>query len=299
MGYEAKLDFVDHAGARWIGAHRPELTDLARLFVHLAELDEEKVNQGGLVALEAWKAVLPQDVLLVRLMSARCLHLHLPNGASIQDVVVKLVPARQPTGFRRLTGVVERSRSHRSHMWAHRLRALGIETPRPLGYVEHERAPSRHLSFAAFEHVGAPTLTEIRDNQLNLMPLGLEGLAEKRALVRRLAVLIRTMHQQDVFHGDLHPGNILVTKEGLLVVDLESIRTTSWPGRATMKNLVRLNRDFRDTTMITRTDRMRFLKTYLQHEANQRDRIRGLWHRVLGATQRKLSERGEVFSGAV
>lgn len=272
--------------------------DLSRLFLHLVEIDADKVRQGGLAALEAWRAVLPEGVVFLRMLSPKCLHLEIPSAPLVQHIVVKLVLPRESSGLRRLTEAVERSRSHRSHLWAHRLRALGIETPRPLGYVEHGRAPARYPSFAVFEHVGAPTLTELRDGRLSLMPLSMEGLAEKRALIRRVAALLRTMHTRGVFHADLHPGNILVDGDRLLVVDLESVRSFSLPGRATMKNLVRLNRDFLSTRMITRADRMRFLETYLLHEADARTRARMLWAKIRRATERKLLERGEAFHAA-
>ncbi len=267
--------------------------------MHLAEIDLDQIAQGGLAALEAWRAVLPDGVMFVRLFSTRCVHLHLPSAATIQHVVVKVALPRPSTGLRRLAETVERSRSHRSHLWAHRLRALGIDTPRPLGYVEHERTPARHASFAAFEHVGAPTLMDIRDGRLSLLPtLGAGGIAEKRALLVRVATLLARMHAHGLFHGDLHPANILVEKDRLLVVDLDSMRSVSFPGRAELKNLVRLNRDFLDTRLVTRTDRLRFLRTYLRSQADPETRLRALWQRLQTATAEKLVERGQAFGPA-
>jgi tRNA A-37 threonylcarbamoyl transferase component Bud32 len=290
---------VDQKGERWVGEHRPELADLTRLFVHLAEIDVKQIEAGGIAALEAWRNVLPEGILFVRMLSTRCIHVHLPNAPVIQHAVVKLVTPKAATGLRRLTEPVERSRSHRSHLWAHRLRALGIETPRPLGYVEHEKRPARNVSFASFEHVGAPTLMDIRDGRLSLLStLGPGAIAEKRALIVRVARLLAKLHANDLFHGDLHPANILVDKDRLLVVDLESMRSVSFPGRAAVKNLVRLNRDFLDTRLITRTDRLRFLSTYVEHRADRETLLRLLWNRVRFATEQKLVERGQAFTPA-
>ena len=287
---------MDQRGDRWVGEHRPELADLSRLFVHLAEMDLRQIEAGGLAALEAWRAVLPDGILFVRMLSTRCVHVHLPSAPSIQHVVMKLVMPKAATGLRRLTEPVERSRSHRSHLWAHRLRALGIDTPRPLGYVEHEKRPARHASFAAFEHVGAPTLMDIRDGRLSLLPtIGQGAIAEKRALIVRVARLLAKLHANGLFHGDLHPANILVEKDRLLIVDLESMRSVSFPGRVALKNLVRLNRDFLDTRLVTRTDRLRFLKAYLEHQADRETQLRLLWDRVRRATEEKLVERGQAF----
>ena len=271
-----------------MGEHCPDFVPLDRLFRHLAELDFDAVHEGGFSALQAWRAIIPNDVRLVRLFTPRTAYLTVTYGPIIRDIVVKMIPAEQVSGLRRLTEIVERSRAHRSNLWAHRLRALGIETPRPLGYCEFEQSPRRHASFAVFEYIEAPTLLEVRESKLNLPVLSPDAVHEKRALIGHVAAFLRTMHSRGVFHGDLHAGNLLIAESGPMLVDLDSMRTIARRGQLTMKNLVRLNRDFLETSGISRTDRFRFLSTYLQHDADRGPRLRSMWWKVLRLTERKL-----------
>jgi hypothetical protein len=43
---------------------------------------------------------------------------------------------------------------------------------------------------------------------------------------------------------------------------------------------------------------MRFLKAYLEHQADRSTRLRALWTKIRDATQEKLLERGQVFGPA-
>lgn len=325
MGYQAPLNIADGADAQWVGEHRPELLDLEPLFRRIVSLDVAAVEAGPATAMEAWRAALPEDVVIVRELTPRAVQLHVPRGAVVREIVLKLMVPRPDRGWRRLTERMERSRSHRAHLWAHRLRAIGIDAPRPLGFLERAERPSRFPSFAVSEYVFAETLVKVGEERMQMIGASPTGpaLAEKRALIHKVAEVLRTMHAHGVFHGDLHPGNILIRRAlepappaaaapdraspgspspgelaaaEVFVIDLESMRTFTLAERARIKSLVRLNRAFLDTRLITRTDRLRFLTTYLRHHGARAERTRELWARVLDKTRLKLSELGQVFS---
>jgi tRNA A-37 threonylcarbamoyl transferase component Bud32 len=297
MGYQAPIEFSDGHAATWKGEHRPEFVNLEGIFRQVIELDVPALEPGLASAGEAWRKALPDDVHIIRMLSPNAVHVHASRAPLVKDMVIKLMLPRPDTGWRRLTQRLDRSRSHRAHLWGHRLRALGIDTPRPLGYIERKDTPARYPSFAVTEYVLAPTLVELRDTGMQM--LGVRGpgaaLIEKRALIERIATLMRKMHAHGVFHADLHAGNILVTPEAVLLIDLESMRRFAVPHRASVKNLIRLNRAFLDTRIITRTDRMRFLRAYLRHQPDRPNRLRVLWARVLAETELKLNELGEAF----
>ncbi|MFB3891567.1 MAG: lipopolysaccharide kinase InaA family protein [Phycisphaerae bacterium] len=94
---------------------------------------------------------------------------------------------------------------------------------------------------------------------------GSDGAAAIRRATVALADMIGKMHAAGVSHDDLHCGNILVRAGGgeLVLMDLHRARRRRRLGRrARAANLAQLLYDRCDWT--TRTDRLRFLKRYLQ-----------------------------------
>ncbi len=288
MGYETRLEIDDQRGRRWRGVHRPEFIDLAPLLTALIDLDWEAYAEDGLaeVPQETWQKTLPPSARMIRKLGPNAVHLMLLDAPLVQNIVLKLVHPKRG-GARWLTAALRRSRAHRSYLWAHRLRALAIDTPRPLGFLEMGRSPSSALSFGVFEYVEAPTLLQTGAQ--------LGTLKDKRRTIQQVATFLRTMHAQGVFHADLHAENLLVDQERVWVIDLESMRKVRFIHRAALRNLVRLNRDFLDTRAITTSDRLRFLKTYLYHQPDRVAQCRHFWAQVAKATTLKLLERGEAF----
>ena len=56
-----------------------------------------------------------------------------------------------------------------------------------------------------------------------------------------------------------------------------------------MQNLARLHTSFRDHPALTRTDKLRFLRVYLQWGLFGRERWKGWWRAVAEATQAKVA----------
>ncbi|MCK4789482.1 MAG: hypothetical protein KAV87_37420 [Desulfobacteraceae bacterium] len=95
---------------------------------------------------------------------------------------------------------------------------------------------------------------------------GKDALIRKRNLIRAFAETVGRLHAKGIFHGDLRLGNVLVREEGKIwrffLIDNE--RTKKFyrlPTRLRLKNLVQVNM-FRYG--ISRTDRLRFFKSYLE-----------------------------------
>src|SRR5205823_8034150 len=124
---------------------------LEGIFRQCVELDCGELEPGLASAGEAWRKVLPDDVHVIRMLSPRAVHVHAPRAPLVKDMVIKLMLPRPDTGWRRLTQRLDRSRSHRAHLWGHRLRAIGIDTPRPLGFLERATTPARFVSSAVTE----------------------------------------------------------------------------------------------------------------------------------------------------
>jgi len=107
----------------------------------------------------------------------------------------------------------------------------------------------------------------------------------KRNLIAAFGEMVGRMHATGIFHGDLRPGNVFAenTPRGWRFFLLDNERTRRFgrlPYRLAVKNLVQIG--MLDDHVITPTDRMRFLKSYLAQ------------NRRFGGDYKKLA--GKVFS---
>jgi len=99
-------------------------------------------------------------------------------------------------------------------------------------------------------------------------------LGEKRNLIRRAGRLVRKLHEVGIYHADLHLKNFIVEmgKGGsgsLHIIDFDRskiiypLKSSKW-----FANLLRLDRSVEKWVprglWITRTDRLRFLRSYLE-----------------------------------
>ena len=91
-------------------------------------------------------------------------------------------------------------------------------------------------------------------------------LADRRRFIASLGKTIGWMHAAGIFHGDLRPRNIFAKKsednwEFFLLDNERTKQFRRLPSRLRLKNLVQINM-FREG--ISRTDRFRFYKAYLE-----------------------------------
>lgn len=133
-----------------------------------------------------------------------------------------------------------------------------------------------------------------------------------RQLIDRVARTIRALHQRQLSHRDLKAANILVRRhdappgmqsaysqdiQNLLympessvwLIDLVGVESFDElaPARR-VQNLSRLNASFHENPKITRTDRLRFLLTYLTCGAFGRCDWKTWWRQVERATWKKI-----------
>jgi serine/threonine protein kinase len=121
------------------------------------------------------------------------------------------------------------------------------------------------------------------------------ALRARRDFIRAFGSLVGRLHQSGIFHGDLRGGNVLITQGNdaprFILIDNE--RTRHFPGgipmRLRLKNLVQT----RVIVMpeLTTTDRMRFLRAYLDHNPQLEPNVRKLLDQVHRLTQHKLGQK--------
>lgn len=169
------------------------------------------------------------------------------------------------------------------------LRQIGVETMTPAAYGTKGANPaSRHSFIITEELTGTESLEDFcRDWPRRPPPLPL-----RVALIERVASMVRQMHRHGMnhrdcyichFHLDVSAGRDRVDPERfhLYVIDLHRARIRRRvPTRWIVKDLAGLYFSAMDIGL-TRTDCLRFMKTYEQRPAREilQDRRR-LWRRV-------------------
>src|SRR5262249_26620518 len=112
------------------------------------------------------------------------------------------------------------------------------------------------------------------------------GLRERIAQVARLIV---ALHLRQLSHRDLKAGNILVGCQAMWLIDLVGVREYRRLSRARrVQNLARLHASFYQHPSLTRTDKLRFLRTYLQWGLFGRFGWKQWWSEIDGATRAKV-----------
>jgi tRNA A-37 threonylcarbamoyl transferase component Bud32 len=111
----------------------------------------------------------------------------------------------------------------------------------------------------------------------------------RRKLAESLATMTARLHNAGLLHQDFHPGNILVrfaneTTPELVMIDLDALRRSrdvNW--MLAQQNLALLNHFFWQRS--SRTDRFRFLKTYLRGRNQTSPDIAGIARRIEKSTR--------------
>lgn len=184
--------------------------------------------------------------------------------------------------------VCRRSPALRSWVSGHGLRERCLPTPRPLVVLHRRRHGLPGEGYLLMEKVpGAQELHRF-----------VAGLASRRGVLRRCleqaAVLVRELHRRRLAHRDLKAANVLVQEVGadlrLWLIDLVGVgRFRHLPRRRRVQNLARLHASFVQSPVLTRTDRLRFLRAYLECGLFGRERWKGWWREVERATRAKVA----------
>lgn len=112
----------------------------------------------------------------------------------------------------------------------------------------------------------------------------------RRRLAKALGVLTARLHNAGLVHIDFHPGNVLVRIDAhdnpvLVMIDLDALRTVkdlSWTDAE--RNVALLDHYF--WTRAARTDRRRFVQSYLDHRGEKPPSARAFAEGVEASTRR-------------
>ncbi len=144
------------------------------------------------------------------------------------------------------------------------------------GYLLTEKIPDA-LDLHAFLHL------------LHGLPAA-EARSRLRRLVEQVARVVRELHRRRLGHRDLKAANLLVSGGQVWLIDLVGVACyRRLSRRRRVQNLARLNASFHGSPALTRTDRLRFLRVYLQWGLLGRGTWKRWWRAVAAATEVKVA----------
>lgn len=127
-----------------------------------------------------------------------------------------------------------------------KLQAKEVQTPDPIGYIEfYENSLLKESFFITPQwHYDVTIREPLLDHQF----------PQRTACFEAFSHFVATMHQHNIYHKDLSPGNILIRKETmqLCVVDINRISFTPLSLSQKLKNFSKLWADDDDLKTIVR-----------------------------------------------
>ena len=120
-----------------------------------------------------------------------------------------------------LRQTILRSRARRCWLHGHRLGILNIATPKPLAYIERRKGLLIWKSYLITEYVEGQKLYHfLRDKSISEK--------QRSDIIRRMNHILEEMGKNRMTHGDLKHTNILITKNGPVLTDLDAMRVHKW-----------------------------------------------------------------------
>lgn len=152
----------------------------------------------------------------------------------------------------------------------------GLSVAEPVVYLERRRSGFLLESYLVSNTVEGRNLTEFKAQRGRQF-------FEKRDWIDDLARFLGRMHGREIANRDLKTDNFMVSQKrperyDFFMVDFDGVEIGPVSWRTRVKNLTRLEREFRDRAAVTRTDRLRFLRTYLGLRFE--DQWKKYWRRI-------------------
>ncbi len=221
-------------------------------------------------------------------------------------VIYKRFKSKKP--FEWLLNILRPTRAWRAWQAAQHLVSRGIPTPQNLAIIERT-APLIPIPLETFLiAVRAGGAQSLSDYITDVLP-GLEPEDRRKAirsLTKALAVLLRSLHERSISDRDLKAANILIEGDPaaenprLSLIDLVGVQLRHpIPRHRRLQNLARLQVSLESAPGRTRTDALRFLRSYLVWGLSPLNDWKELWREVERLCDRKRERnrnRGRLLS---
>lgn len=181
--------------------------------------------------------------------------------------------------------------THALRSWkaGHALRDRLLPTARPLAVFQRYKLGLPREAYLLTEKIeGASDLWRFVESLRELPPAIQQ--ARLRARLEQVARLLADMHDRNITHRDLKAGNLLATDDGVCLIDLVGVRCGGRLSRSRRaQNLARLHASFRGDPLVTRTEKLRFLRSYLRWGLRGKTGWKAWWLAIAAATDAKVA----------
>lgn len=131
------------------------------------------------------------------------------------EVVVKRYNIKGPWhGIKR---ALRRTRASISWENANLVRFYGINTPRPIAYIEKRAGPARRTSYFVSEYVSGPSYRQH-------FAAGKASQKSRNQLANRIAEMLATLARYRLGHGDMKATNLIIVDGDPYLIDLDGMR---------------------------------------------------------------------------
>lgn len=189
---------------------------------------------------------------------------------------------RRTRWYDALVNVFRRSPALRSWINGHAFVARGLPTPRPWLLLQRRHFGLPTESYVLFDRI---------DNAQHLHDaVAAANFGQRVAVIERLARAIRLMHECGASHRDLKAANILIQLNGeCQILDLNGARLSRTVSRRLrVRDIMRLNASFVSSGHVSRTMRLRFLRSYLEWAMRGKEGWKRWWKEIDEATRDKI-----------
>lgn len=223
----------------------------------------------------------------------RVVRLPLRIGPTIRSVYVKQHNAL--SFWHRLASLFSASAALRSLSGAATLLQEGYAIAPPIAAVEYRHRGVLIKSFYLAEEIAeAKTIADYwREDLVSLR--GVAGQLKRRAVLRTLARVFKSLHERRIYHNDLKASNILAVDRGsategiFSLIDLQGLKKCFYvSNRRRIKNLAQINRTLGN--QLTRTEKCFFIRAYVGDDISDRSKTRRLVRSILEETSRQIAK---------
>jgi tRNA A-37 threonylcarbamoyl transferase component Bud32 len=211
-----------------------------------------------------------------------------PGG---RRVILKRFNLRRPSDA--WLGLVRPSAALRSWVYGHGLRERCLPTARPLVMFHRYSGGRPREGYLLTEKIDGAI--ELHEWVRRLAAQSAERRSPLlRSRIEALARLVRDLHGRGLSHRDLKAPNLLTPIDPddhrFWLIDLVGVRRRQRvSGRRRALDLARLHASFRDHPLVTRTEKLRFLRIYLNWGLRGKTGWKVWWRTIAQATQAKVA----------